>query len=238
MVGSVKLRKLDVAYLISLITLILIYNNYLVSLPKGPYLRYLLDLSLGLVRDMGYLGLFLTMSLESALVPIPSEVVMPLAGYLAFEGYFELPSVILMASLANLTGSLLAYYLGLKGGRLIVVKYGRLLMISERKLREVEDYFEKRGALAVLLGRLLPGVRTLISLPAGIASMDLKAFSLCTLIGSLPWNTALSLGGYALRENWNIISELLDPYYPLILAIITVSLAYYYLRRKAFTSGS
>jgi len=183
-------------------------------------LRPLAEAGVEIVKRTGYMGLFLSMTLESALTPIPSEVVVPLAGYLSSEGIFDPGGVIAVTSLANLAGSALAYYAGLKGGRTIVVRYGKYLLISEREVEWAEKFFKRYGSIAVLIGRLLPAVRTVISLPAGVAKMNFLKFSTYTLIGSLMWNTMLTFGGMRLGERWDEVARFLDRLIPLLLYIV------------------
>jgi len=192
-------------------------------------LRPLVEASVEIVKRMGYLGLFLSMTLEIALTPIPSEVVVPLAGYLSLEGTFDPGGVIAVTSLANLTGSALAYYAGMKGGRAIVVRYGKRLLISEREVEWAEEFFKRYGSIAILVCRLLPAIRTVISLPAGMAKMNFPKFSAYTLMGSLMWNTMLTLGGMRLRERWDEVSRFLDRLTPLILYVIFSLLLLYFL---------
>lgn len=145
------------------------------------------------------------MALESACLPVPSEVVMPFSGYLASIGRFSLWGAALVATFGNLIGSLLAYWVGYYGGRPLAQKYGEYLFIKNSDLERAEKWFEKYGSKTVFFSRLLPVVRTFISLPVGIARMDIKKFVLYTFAGSLPWNLALTYLGLAMGQNWKIL---------------------------------
>jgi len=168
---------------------------------------------INLIDTTGYLGIFFLMVLESALMPIPSEIIMPFAGFLVSKGNLDFTLVLLAGTLGNVIGSWLAYFLGVFGGRKFIIKYGKYLFIKENHLKVAEKWFEKYGSLAILFSRNLPAIRTVISLPAGIAKMNFKKFSLFTFIGSIPWNFLLTYLGYMLGENWKIItqySEIID----------------------------
>ncbi|MBI2542742.1 MAG: DedA family protein [Candidatus Aenigmarchaeota archaeon] len=160
-----------------------------------------------IVATIGYPGIFILMVMESAALPVPSEAVMPFAGYLATQGRFNIWIVTLVGTLANVVGSLIAYYLGLHLGRRFIIRYGKYFFLKERFLVISEDWFKKYGEKSVFFSRLLPVVRTFISLPAGIGKMNVFKFSLYTFLGSLPWNFALTYVGFWLGENWHVISD-------------------------------
>jgi membrane protein DedA with SNARE-associated domain len=161
------------------------------------------------VQNYGLLAIFITMVLESAFVPIPSEVVVPLGGVLAAQGHVALWQVVVVATVANLVGSLIIYAIGYYGGRRLVVRYGRYVRLKEHHLATADSWFERRGALAVFVTRMLPGVRSLISLPAGVSRMPIGSFSLYTTLGSIPWNLALAYLGYLFGENWTQLEQYL-----------------------------
>lgn len=164
---------------------------------------------ISLINQSGYLGVFLLMAAESALIPIPSEVTMPFSGYLVTTGRFNLYLVILIGAAANLVGSLLAYWLGFWGEEHVIRgwirKYGRYVLITENEYDRAERWFRKYGEKIVFFSRILPVVRTFISLPAGIAEMNFWKFSYLTFLGSLIWSAFLTLIGYYLGKNWNSI---------------------------------
>lgn len=169
------------------------------------------DLITTSVGSWGYLGIFVLMTLESALVPIPSEVTMPVGGLLAAEGKLSFIAVGVIGAVANLVGSLLAYWLGRAGGRSFLMKHGRRILIRPHDIERADVWFERYGDSAVFFSRLLPVVRTFISLPAGVARVPLLRFSVLTLAGCLPWAFALAGAGYALGDNWEQILPYTEP---------------------------
>jgi len=164
-----------------------------------------------LVEQFGMPAVFVLMMLESALVPIPSELVMPLAGFMVSLGHFSILSVTLVASFANLVGSVLAYYTGAKARPFLPEFAIRHAEVADR-------FFERYGVKAVLFGRMLPAVRTFISLPAGLARVPVFEFVLFTFIGSLPWNAFLAYVGFLLGKNWELVHRYGIYFSPLILA--------------------
>lgn len=173
------------------------------------------------VSGMGYPGIFLLMLLESSFFPFPSEVVMIPAGYLASKGEMNLVMVIASGIAGSLAGALLNYYLALWAGRKFLLKYGKYMLIHERTIFKMEQFFEKHGHISTFSGRLLPGVRQYISLPAGIAKMDLKQFMLFTSLGAGIWVVILTLLGYFLGEN----EVLVKTYVTQIAALMIIALA-------------
>ena len=185
--------------------------------PLGELLEWLVDLLVDAVDAGSYPAVFALMTLESALVPIPSEVVMPFAGLLVARGRMDFWASVASGVMGNLAGSLTAYWLGRSWGREAVL---RLPWITEGHLNSAEEFFRRRGRSAVLVGRVTPAVRTFISLPAGMAGMDPAEFSVLTAVGSVPWNAALVWAGVVLEENWTVVREFLEP-----LALIAVLVA-------------
>lgn len=157
----------------------------------------------GVISAAGYLGIAGLMALESACVPLPSEVIMPFAGYLASTGRFSLALAATAGALGCNAGSTLAYAVGARGGRPLVERWGRHLLLSPADLDRADRFFHRFGGSAVLIGRLLPVVRTFIALPAGIARMPQLPFQLYTFVGSWPWCYALAYIGYLLGERWD-----------------------------------
>ncbi|MBI6873122.1 DedA family protein [Clostridium aciditolerans] len=156
-----------------------------------------------LVLDkLGYLGIFFGMALESACIPIPSEAILPFGGYLSYTGRLNLFWMIMMGTLGGTVGSIGAYYLGKYGGRPLVEKYADKLRLSKSKIEKSDEYFNKYGEKIVFYSRLLPIIRTFISLPAGISKMDFKKFTIYTFLGSLIWSIVLGYAGYKMGENW------------------------------------
>jgi membrane protein DedA with SNARE-associated domain len=165
------------------------------------------NLAIYLIQTLGYWGVFIAMTLESACIPLPSEIIMPFAGFVVWQGNtnMTLLGITIVGAVANLFGSLIAYSVGLKGGRPLLEKYGKYVLITHSKLELADQWFEKYGYEAVLISRVLPGIRTFISLPAGIAHMDIKKFVIYTFIGSLPWCFALGYIGVLLGPQWDLI---------------------------------
>jgi membrane protein DedA with SNARE-associated domain len=161
-----------------------------------------------LLRSMGYPGLFLLIMFESTLVPIPSELVMPFAGYMAHTGEFSLPVILVINSVAALVGSGLCYWIGLAGGKPLMVRYGKFIGVRKKDIERTESYFARHGKATILIGRFLPVVRHIISVPAGIARMPLGPFFLQTFIGATIWGTVLILIGYELGNGLAIAEKL------------------------------
>jgi membrane protein DedA with SNARE-associated domain len=159
------------------------------------------------IGTLGYPGIFLLMAMESSVIPIPSEVVMPPAGYLAQQGEMNMAIVILMGTAGSLVGAYANYFAAHYLGRPLVLKYGRYVWITEEKFAKVEKYFQDHGEISTFIGRLLPVVRHLISLPAGIAGMNHAKFSLYTLLGAGIWVTVLSYIGYFIGANRELIMK-------------------------------
>ena len=180
------------------------------------------NLAIYLIQTLGYWGIFIAMTLESACIPFPSEITMTFAGFVVYEGTtnMTLLGITLVATLANLFGSLIAYTVGLKGGRPLLEKYGKYVLISHNKLINADKWFERYGYEAVLISRLLPGIRTFISLPAGIAHMDIKKFIIYTFLGSLPWCFALAYLGFLLGPHW----ELIKTYFHILDIIVAIGI--------------
>ncbi len=160
------------------------------------FLDSLAQTLVGLAADWGLLGIFVLMTIESSFIPFPSEVVMIPAGYLASQGELSLVGAILVGTAGSLVGALINYGLALKLGRPAMHQLGRKFAVSEKTMTLVEDYFERHGAFTTFIGRLIPAVRQLISIPAGLAKMDLLKFSLLTTAGAGLWVTVLTLLGY------------------------------------------
>ena len=151
----------------------------------------------------GYAGIVLLMAIESACIPLPSEVIMPFSGYLVYTGRFSLFWVATAGALGCNLGSLVAYYIGYYGGRPLVERYGRYIWLSEKELHWADRFFDRWGDWAVFISRLLPVIRTFIALPAGIAKMRQVRFHVFTFIGSWPWCFMLAWIGMRLGEQWD-----------------------------------
>lgn len=157
----------------------------------------------GTISAFGYAGIVLLMAIESACIPLPSEIIMPFSGYLVYTGRFNLWAVGLAGAAGCVLGSLVAYWVGISGGRPLIQKYGRYLLISHHDLDLADRWFSKYGEVIVFASRLLPVIRTFIAFPAGVARMNLKRFVIYTFAGSLPWCLGLAYAGQKLGEQWD-----------------------------------
>ena len=155
------------------------------------------------ISALGYSGIVLLMAIESACIPLPSEIIMPFAGYLVYTGRFNLWAVGIAGAVGCVLGSLVAYWVGIYGGRPLIQKYGRYFLISHHDLDLADRWFSKYGEVIVFASRLLPVIRTFIAFPAGVARMNLKRFVVYTFAGSLPWCLGLAYAGQKLGEQWD-----------------------------------
>ncbi|HEV2492090.1 MAG TPA: DedA family protein [Terriglobia bacterium] len=168
----------------------------------------------------GYPGIVLLMGIESACIPLPSEIIMPFSGYLVHTGRFKLIWVALAGALGCNVGSLVAYYVGALGGRPLAERYGRFVLVTRHDLELADRWFARYGDWAVFFARLLPVVRTFIALPAGIARMNFLRFNLYTFLGSLPWCLALAYAGVKLGERWTILRQYFHRFDTVIIVLI------------------
>ena len=160
-----------------------------------------------MISKFGYTGILITMAIESACIPLPSEIIMPFSGYLVSTGQFSMLGVTMAGAIGNVLGSLVAYYVGVWGGRPFVERYGQYFLVSRRDLEMADRWFLKYGEAAVLISRMLPVVRTFISLPAGIVRMNVPKFILFSFIGAVPWCYLLAYIGLKLGERWDGLHE-------------------------------
>jgi membrane protein DedA with SNARE-associated domain len=158
------------------------------------------------INQCSYVGIFLLMTLESMVAPIPSELVMPFAGFLIFTGHFGVVPVMVASTLGSILGSLLSYGMGMLG-KPVVLRYGRYLLLNPHHLEWTEQFFLRHGGKTIFISRFIPVVRHLISLPAGLARMSLIPFVLYTAVGATLWNGFLTYLGIRLRQNWWIIQK-------------------------------
>ena len=155
------------------------------------------------ISTLGYSGVVLLMAIESACIPLPSEIIMPFSGYLVSTGQMNLWGVAVAGAVGCVLGSLVAYWVGMYGGRPIIEKYGRYILLSRHDLDLADRWFAKYGEVIVFVSRLLPAIRTFIAFPAGVARMNLTKFVIYTFAGSLPWCLGLAYVGQKLGEQWN-----------------------------------
>ncbi len=186
---------------------------------------------INVISSLGYLGIILTMTIESALIPLPSEIIMPFSGYLVSTGKFNLHLVALSGALGNVIGSLIAYGVGYWGSetfiRDLIRRYGKWVLISEKEFEHSQKLLNKYEDVVVLASRVLPGVRTVISLPCGIAKVPIKRFILLTFFGSLIWSYLLAWIGFSLGKNWDSLGPYFHKADALIAGVIIVSLGIY-----------
>lgn len=189
-----------------------------------------------LMDSMGYLGILLLMILENVFPPIPSELIMPSAGFAAARGDMTLGMVILMGTLGSVIGTLPLYYIGraFSEDKLVAWadKHGKWLTLSGKDIKKADDWFDRHGNKAVLFGRMVPGIRSLLSLPAGMSEMPLPKFLIYSAIGSALWSAALAYAGYALGENYDRVEQYVGPASKIILGVVVVGAIVWFIRRK------
>lgn len=199
-------------------------------------LETLSNFVISVIEQLGYAGVFVAMGLESACIPLPSEVIMPFAGFVVWKGELTLIGVTLAGTAGSLTGSLVAYFVGGYGGLPLLERYGKYVLIRKSELDRAHAWFGRYGETAVLVSRVLPIVRTFISLPAGVARMDVKKFSLYTVLGSLPWCFGLAYVGVLLGPHWSDLEALFRYLDIVVIAGIIGLVGYLIYHRKRFVS--
>ncbi|MBI2675084.1 MAG: DedA family protein [Candidatus Aenigmarchaeota archaeon] len=197
-------------------------------------IEFAFELAQSLMQQMGYLGVFLLMALESTAFPMPSEAVMPLAGYLVSKGVFDFWTASAAAAFGSIFGSLISYLIGMKLGRIFFEKYGKYFFIRKHELEWTDKWFRRHGGVTVFAGRFMPVVRHLISIPAGIARMDIRKFLLYTFAGAFAWNTILLYAGLWFGERWKLIYDYAKTIDILIAAGIIAAAVWFFIghRRK------
>ncbi|HEV7747073.1 MAG TPA: DedA family protein [Pyrinomonadaceae bacterium] len=196
-------------------------------------IEFLSGIIVATISTLGYSGVVLLMAIESACIPLPSEIIMPFSGYLVSTGQMNLWLVGIAGAVGCVLGSLVAYWVGSKGGRPLIEKYGRYVLVSPHDLDLADRWFANYGELIVFVSRLLPAVRTFIAFPAGVARMNLKRFVIYTFAGSLPWCLALAYVGQKLGEKWNQDDTLKTWFhrFDFVIGIIAVVLATWWIWR-------
>ncbi len=182
---------------------------------------------IAVISTLGYGGVILLMAIESANIPLPSEVIMPFAGFLVAQGELNLYLVALAGALGCVLGSAFSYWLGAVGGRPLVEKYGKYILVSHHDLDKADKWFANRGEITVFIGRLLPVIRTFISFPAGIAKMHFWRFILYSFLGSLPWCLFLAYVGQKMGENWESIRGYFHEFDYIILGLILAGIIWW-----------
>ncbi|QKF72494.1 DedA family membrane protein, type II (SNARE domain) [Aliarcobacter faecis] len=184
------------------------------------------------VGDLGYIGIFIMMFIESSfIIPFPSEVVMIPAGYLVYKGEMSMLLVVISGILGSLAGALFNYYLAIKLGRKLLIKYGNYIFIKEETLEKIEKFFKEHGHISTFFGRLVPVIRQYISLPAGLARMNLAKFILYTTLGSGIWMIVLAYLGYFLGNNEELLKDYL---HQIIIAILVAIVIFSYIYYKIY----
>jgi membrane protein DedA with SNARE-associated domain len=202
-----------------------------------------LDIAREIYDAMGWPGVVFLMAIESAAIPFPSEVIMPLAGWLLVQdkghGWDYLLLGAFFGALGNTLGSLIAYAAGAWGGRPLLEKYGRYVLITRKDIDWADRWFGNYGEATVLVSRMLPVIRTFISVPAGIARMNLTRFTIFSFIGSYPWSLILIFAGYQMGENWEDLTNYFRPVtIPIALAVLAVGAVFFYRRIREVWSES
>ncbi|MCK4875441.1 MAG: DedA family protein [Sulfurimonas sp.] len=195
-------------------------------------LRELAQDLVDLIFDWSYLGIFLLMTVESSFIPFPSEIVLIPAGYLASQGEMRFDMIMLSALGGSMLGALINYYLALTLGRKILSKYGKYFFIKENALEKMDSYFTKHGHISTFIGRLIPGIRQLISIPAGLSKMNLAVFSIYTALGAGLWALILVMLGYFIGENQELLDTYLKQITIGILLILVLLGSWYYKVQK------
>ncbi len=186
------------------------------------------NLILDWISEFGYGGIVFLMALESACMPVPSEIVMPFAGYLVYrDGEMSLLGITVAGSIGCTLGSIAAYAVGFYAGRPLILRYGKYILIREKHLVMAERWFEKWGDKATFIARLLPVIRTVISLPAGIAKMKFKKFVFYSFVGSVPWTLMLAYVGYWLGPEWESIVDVFRGLDIVVIAAVIALVAWY-----------
>ncbi|MDM7995738.1 MAG: DedA family protein [Acidobacteriota bacterium] len=189
-----------------------------------------------LIEKTGYMSVFILMTMESMVFPVPSEAVMPFAGFLIEQGTFTFQGVLFVSTLGSIFGSLISYYIGYFGGMPFVKKFGKYALLDMEELETTERFFRKRGELTIFICRLIPVVRHLISIPAGTGKMNIWKFSIFTILGAGIWNAFLTYVGYVLKSNWDEVmkySHIIDIVVVIFLLGIVALYVYRHIKKRA-----
>lgn len=193
-------------------------------------MEHFTQIFLSFIASWGYVAVAVLMAAENACIPIPSELILGFAGYLIFAGHMSFEGALLAGMVGGLLGSLFAYEVGARGGRPFVDKYGKYFLIKQSHVNVAQDWFDRYGLKAVFFSRMLPVVRTFISLPAGFARVDSKRFFLYTIMGSLPWTAAILYAGMVLGESWTDLMEYGHEASMIFVVVAVIVIAVLYLR--------
>jgi len=196
---------------------------------------YVGSLAITITAFLGYPGITILMAMESMIIPLPSELIMPFAGFLVYLNKFNFWLVVVFSTLGSLVGSLISYYMGKYGGERFVTRLGKYVLLDESDLKATERWFAKNGELTILIGRFIPVVRHFISIPAGIGNMKMKRFIFYTVLGACVWNSFLTYLGFLLGKNWELIkiySKFISVPATIIIIIALVFFIYKHVLRK------
>ena len=182
---------------------------------------------MSVISSMGYAGIVLLMAIESACIPLPSEIIMPFAGFLVFKGEMNLWLVALAGAIGCVVGSIPAYYVGMFGGRPLAEKYGKYILLSKRDLDYADHLFEKHGEIIIFVARMLPAIRTFIAFPAGVVRMNIPKFIFYTFVGSFIWCALLAYAGMKFGENWVSLKVYFHEFHYLIALAGLLFIAWY-----------
>lgn len=188
---------------------------------------------MGTISAMGYGGIVLLMGIESACIPLPSEIIMPFAGFLVFKGEMNLWLAGLAGAVGCVVGSIPAYYLGMYGGRPVIEKWGRYVLMCPHDLDMADRWFAKHGDITVFIARLLPVIRTFIAFPAGVNRMNMRRFIIYTFAGSFPWCLGLAYAGQKLGENWRGLKVYFHQFDAVIGIVLVLGLAFWIYRHTS-----
>lgn len=196
------------------------------------FVELLVNWVVAVLGSLGLLGVFFLMALESMVFPVPSELVMPFAGFLVAQGRLEFWPVVLAAAFGNLVGAWLSYFIGLHGGRPFLKTYGKFFLLNDHHLRWTENFFHKWGDASIFVSRFIPVVRHLISIPAGMGRMKLLPFSVFTFLGSFGWDAFLTWLGLQLGANWTAVSGVTQYLDLAVLAVFVLVALWFFAKRN------
>ena len=189
--------------------------------------QWIADNAVLFIGATSYPGIFLLMVLESMVFPVPSEAVMPFAGFLIVTGQFTFTGVIIASTLGSIVGSLVSYAMGFYGGKPFIQKFGKYLLLDSHDLEITERFFAKRGELTIFISRFIPVIRHLISIPAGLGKMNLWKFIIYTILGAGMWNAFLTYVGFKLKENWTEVMTYSHTIDIVVVAVLGMAFLYY-----------
>jgi len=193
--------------------------------------EFLFSFFTNVIHTLGYSGIFILMICESMILPVPSEAVMPFAGYLVQQHQFTMFFVVLYSSIGTIVGSLISYTMGYLGGKPFILKVGKYLLLNKHHLDMTERFFDRHGKLTIFVSRFIPVIRHLISIPAGTGRMNLVSFIVFTIIGGTLWNTFLAYFGFYLGKNWHIIHDY-SRYLDILVVLICLGYMAYFIKKK------